>query len=239
MNLNATSYVKNRAKLALTKIRVKQILVCVIISYEKIIAEGVVFDYSQRGKIKPEDFLRNRLVDDYLENELSLIDIGTEYFTANKEVTEEYTSTGDNVLHNDPIDIHIVDKGLKNSWGRNTKPYFAIECKRLGSIADYINDTKKFTERNYSRLRLPLEGQLGFIENINWNHIIVSDKINDKLSSNTDIETTRKLESFVLRENFNGSYISDHIKKDKTPFSIFHLFFDYSKIVLKPEKIPF
>lgn len=232
MNLNATSYAKNRAKLALTQSRVEQILVCVVNSYEKIIANGVSFDYSKKGKIKYEDFLRNRLVDDYLENELSSIDIGTEYFTANKEVSEEYTSSIDDKLHNDPIDIHIVDKSLKNSWGKNTKPYFAIECKILGSIANYVNDTKKFTERNYSRLRLPMEGQLGFIENKKWNHKIVRDKINDKLSSNSDIETTRKLQTFALKETFNGAYKSQHKKRDKTPFSIYHIFLDYSEIIL-------
>lgn len=232
MNLNANNYAKNREKLALTQKRVKQILVCVINSYEKIIVDGIVFDFNDRGKIKHEDFLRNRLVDDYLDNELSLIDIGTEYFTVNKEVSEEYTSLADNELHNDPIDIHIVDKGLKNSWGANTKPYFAIECKRLGSISEYVNDTKKFTERNYTKLRLPIEGQLGFIENSNWNYETVKDKINENLSKNSNIETLKQLETFVLKENFGGSYYSEHKKINEIPFSVFHLFFNYSKIVL-------
>lgn len=232
MSLNASTYAKNRAKLALTQKRVRQILVSVINSYEKIIAEEVVFDYSKRGKIKHEDYLRNRLVDDYLESELSLLGIGTEYFTVNKEVSEEYTGLLDAELHNDPIDIHIVDKALKDSWGKNTKPYFAIECKRLGSISDYVNDTKKFTERNYTRLRLPFEGQLGFIENPAWNHKTIREKINNNLSSNSDIETIKQLEPFVLKEKFDGSYYSEYKKKDKTPFSVFHLFLDYSKIVL-------
>lgn len=118
------------------------------------------------GKIKKEDFLRNRLVDDYLENELYLIEGGTDRFTVNKEVSEEYRGLVDDELHNDPIDIHIVDKAQKVSWGNNTKPYFAIECKRIkSSISEYVKDTQKFTERNYSKLRLPFEGQLGFIEN--------------------------------------------------------------------------
>jgi len=118
------------------------------------------------GKIKKEDFLRNRLVDDYLENELYLIEGGTDRFTVNKEVSEEYRGLVDDELHNDPIDIHIVDKAQKVSWGNNTKPYFAIECKRIkSSISEYVKDTQKFTEPNYSKLRLPFEGQLGFIEN--------------------------------------------------------------------------
>jgi hypothetical protein len=231
MNLNASTYAKNREKLALTQHRVKHILVFVINSYEKIISDGVKFDFNERGKIKHEDFLRNRLVDDYLEKELSFIDLGTEHFTINKEVSEEYKSLLDNEPHNDPIDIHIVDKGLKDSWGSDTKPYFAIECKRLGSIAEYVNDTKKFTERNYRMLRLPFEGQLGFIENPNWNHIIVKNKINHDLSLNKNIETTKQLETFVLKENFSRSYQSEHKKKNKTIFTVFHLFLNFSKII--------
>lgn len=232
MRLDAYTFATKREKLALTQKRVKQILVCVINSYEKIIDEGVVFDFNDSGTLKHEDFLRNRLVDDYLNNELSLIDIGTEYFTVNKEVSEEYTSLVDNESHPDPIDIHIVDKGLKNSWGRNTKPYFAIECKRLGSISKYVNDTKKMTERNYKMLRLPIEGQLGFIENSKWGYLTVKDKINDELSRNSHIETLKYLKSVALKDNFKGSFLSEHKKKDNTHFSIFHILLNYSEIIL-------
>ena len=75
MILNASNYSKNRSKFSLTQKRVEQILICVIDSYEKIIKDGVVFDYSKRGKIKHEDYLRNRLVDDYLEKELNSIEV--------------------------------------------------------------------------------------------------------------------------------------------------------------------
>lgn len=233
MSLNASNYSKNRAnKLALTQKRIKNILSCTIISYERIIADGVKFDYKKKGKVKHEDYLRNRLVDDYLGDELSSVDIGTEYFTVNKEVTEEYISLVDTELHNDPIDIHIVDKALKKSWGKSTKPYFAIECKRIGSISEYVKDTKKFTERSYTRLRLPIEGQLGFIEKKGWDHKIVSDKIKKNLTKNTVIKTTQNLTSCDVKSGFAGTYISEHEKRDSTLFTVFHLFFDYSKIVL-------
>jgi len=233
MDLNASKYLKNRKQLSLTQMRVNEILVCVINSYEKIIAEGIVFDYSKRGRIKKEDFLRNRLVDDYLVYELNLIESGTENFTINKETSEEYKSFLDGELHNDPIDIHIVDSALKDYWGKETKPYFAIECKRLiSSISSYINDTKKATERDYTRLRLPFEGQLGFIENDKWNHKTIKKIINKNLSSNSYIETIKQLESFRVKAKFEASYLSAHKKKNKTPFSIIHLFLNYSKIVI-------
>ncbi|WP_177730482.1 hypothetical protein [Flavobacterium inviolabile] len=233
MSLDASNYIKNRQKLSLSRKRIKEVLVCVINSYEKIISDGVVFDYSKRGKIKQEDFLRNRLVDDYLESELRSLELGTERFTINKETSEEYSSLIDNVLHNDPIDIHIVDKAQQESWGKDTKPYFAIECKRIvSSVSDYVKDTKKFAERDYTKLRLPFEGQLGFVENSSLNHISISEKINENLSSNTEIVTIKQLEPYKLKDSFDASYLSGHKKKNNADFTVLHLFFNYSEIVI-------
>lgn len=236
MSSNASNFVKNRKeKISLTQKRVKDILTCVINSYEKIITDGVTYDLSKKviGKIKKEDYLRNRLVDNYLENELCLFEDGTDRFTVNKEVSEEYKGLVDDELHNDPIDIHIVDKAQKESWGNNTKPYFAIECKRIKSvISEYVKDTQKFTERDYSKLRLPFEGQLGFVENSSLTHTNLKDKINQNLSSNSDIETIKQLENYIIKNGFEGCYLSEHKKKDNSLFSVFHLFFDYSQIVL-------
>lgn len=237
MNSNAVGFIKNRKeKISLTQKRVKDILTCVINSYEKIIADKVTYELSPMiiGKINKENYLRNRLVDDYLVNELCLFDDGTNRFTVNKEVSEEYRGLNDDMLHNDPIDIHIVDNAHKESWGNNTKPYFAIECKRFESLSviEYVKDTIKFTERNYSKLRLPFEGQLGFIENPSFTHLKIKDTINKNLSSNSNIETIRQLENHLIKNSFDASYLSEHKKKDKTSFSVFHLFFDYSKILL-------
>ncbi len=56
-------------------------------------------------------------------------------------------------------------------------------------------------------------------------------KINQKLSSNSDIETIKQLENLMIKNGFDASYLSEHKKKDRSLFSIFHLFFDYSKII--------
>jgi hypothetical protein len=237
MNSNAVGFIKNRKeKISLTQKRVKNILTCVINSYEKIITDRVTYDLSKKiiGKIKKEDYLRNRLVDDYLANEFCLFDDGTNRFTVNKEVSEEYRGLVDDELHNDPIDIHIVDTAQKDSWGRNTKPYFAIECKRFtsSSVTEYVKDTKKFSERDYSKLRLPFEGQLGFIENSSLTHSEIKDKINQNLSSNSDIETVKKLEYHIIKSDFDASYLSEHKKKNNSSFSVFHLFLNYSAIIL-------
>ena len=206
MRMNASNFTKNRKELSFTRLRVNKILTCVINSYERIVSDGVVYNYADIGSIKEEDYLRNRLVDDYLEYELSSIEKGSNNFTINKEVSEEYRSYLDKELHNDPIDIHIVDYALKSFWKQKTKPYFSIECKRLvKSVSSYVNDTKKATERSYSRLRLPFEGQLGFIENSNWTHKMVKELVNKNLLSNSDIETNKQLEPFEIKVGFKGS----------------------------------
>ncbi len=205
------------------------------LSYEKIITDKVTYDLSKKiiGKIKKEDYLRNRLVDDYLENELGLFEDCTDLFTVNKEVSEEHKGLIDEELHNDPIDIHIVDSALKKSLGAVGKIYFAIECKRIKSgISEYVKDTQKFTERNYSKLRLSFEGQLGFVENSSLTHSNLKDKINQNLSSNSDIEAVKKLENHIIKNGFDASYLSEHKKKDKSSFSVFHLFLNYSEIIL-------
>ncbi|CAA0173376.1 hypothetical protein V3A08_15285 [Tenacibaculum maritimum] len=233
MGLNASNFVKKRTSpLRLTQNRIDKIITCIITSYEDIINAKVIYDYSKIGSIKKEDYLRNRLVDDYLENELNKIEQGTNNFTINKETSEEYTSLVDGQLHDDPIDIHVVDYALKSAWKKASKPYLAIECKRLTtSVSSYVNDTKKATERTYSRVRIPFEGQLGFIENKKWDYKTVSEKVKE-LTSNSNIETTQKVKKHTIKKGFDGTYISKHKKINNTQFSVYHLFLDYSEIVI-------
>lgn len=248
MRLNAINFNQKRKSPDADALkRIHEILACVINSYEKIRQEimngGKPFDYAKRGKIKHEDFLRNRLVDDYLKKELNLLKNGTLRFTTNKETSEEYISLLDNELHNDPIDIQIVlkDRALQESWGKGENVYFAIECKRIRnakSISEYVKDTKKFTEREYTKLRLPFEGQLGFIEHKTWYYSKVSQLIEDNLESNVDIKTivdiktNKLLKPHKIKNGYDGSYLSQHKKKNDTKFSVFHLFFDYSNLTI-------
>lgn len=232
--LSGTSaFIKNRNSFALTEKRVKEILVCVINSYEKIISDKIIFDYSKANSIPKEDFLRNRLVDDYLKQEISFYNKGTEYYSVvAKDGQEEYHSSIDNKNHNDKIDIQIFDKGLKNCIAIEDDVYFSIECKRINnSYSEYVNDILKFTTRNYRKLRIPYEGQLGFIESkVSYDNVCKKTNIN--LSKNNKIQTLRALELIRLKENYDGSYISQHKKFNNEKFSIFHLFLDYSNICI-------
>lgn len=233
MSVNAIKFTNNRKKLALTHKRVKEILVCVINSYKKIISDGIIFNFSERGKIPQEDFLRNRFVDDYLKHECELSNSGTDNYTIiAKDGQEEYNSEIDQENHNDKIDIQIFDKSLRNSLTSNEDVYFSIECKRLkSSLKDYISDIYKFCTRKYRKGRLPFEGQLGFVENGNFVPSGLSQALNKELANSCHIKTLKQLEYIELTTNFDASYYSEHQKNDTSPFSIFHLFLDYSKIV--------
>ena len=221
---------------------VRKIMRYVIDCYYLILKDEKKYDYSKRGKIKQEDFLRNGLVDDYMRENIHLLNdkpinqYSIESYI-NKESAESYYDAEDGLLHDDKIDIKIEYPNLKLDLKDRTA-YFAIECKRITENADskeYISDTIKFSQRIYKKGRLPYEGQIGFIENSKISHSSLYPIINEKLKYTTNLTTIKKLEPTELKPDFEGSYLSIHKKSNekKDKFSVFHLFFNYSNFVLK------
>lgn len=240
MKSNASIFIKGRNnKTAVIDSRIRNILNYVIGGYNKTISDGKQYDYSKRGKISQENFLRNGLVDDYLRKHIHLLNTGTENYTIiTKEATETYLNVNDNQLHDDPIDIQITDAALQKAWNSENHVYYAIECKRIQQLSDttkYIDDVRKFTERKYQSTRLPFEGQLAFIEASAITHKIASDDINSKLSTHTSISTIDALKAIKIDSTFDGSYVSKHKKNfgKNDSFAIYHLLLDYSKIVIQ------
>jgi hypothetical protein len=131
----------------------------------------------------------------------------------------------------DKIDVYINKLGLQNEWNENDENiYFTIECKRIKILSDaknYIIDIDKFCNRNHSNLRLPFEGQIGFIENLKLNHSAISTGINNNLKIGTSINTMDYLKNIKLHNNFEGSYSSMHRKNfgsnDVFLFTTFYL----------------
>lgn len=213
----------------------------VIDCYHLILKDGKKYDYSKRGKIKQEDFLRNGLVDDYMRENINLLNNSpiNEYSIENfinKESAESYHDAEDGLLHDDKIDIKIDYPNLKLDLKDRTA-YFAIECKRIKNDADsnaYIGDTIKVSKRSYIKGRIPYEGQIGFIENPQISHSSIYPIMNEKLKSLTDLTTIEDLHSVSLTPDFEGSYRSLHQKSNETKdkFSVFHLFLDYSDIAV-------
>jgi len=238
MGLDASQYILNRkaSKTALIDNRVSQILAYVVDCYLKFKSDNVTFTKEEKGKISQEDYFRNILVDEYLRKNKNLI---SQSSTTDIRFTRESTETYEDALgdkHDDKIDVHITDTALQNSWGQNEDVYYAIECKRITTLSDttkYVDDIRKFTERNYISTRLPYEGQIAFVENPNISNSDIVKEINNKLEKHTTITTSTSLVFFKTHSTFKGSYLSKHLRNQtKDSFSINHLFFDYTSVVV-------
>lgn len=233
---NATSFKSGSNKVIESHVR--KILQYVISCYQLILKDDRKYDYTKRDKIMQENFLRNGLVDDYLRKNLTILNSEgiNKYTIINKESTETYHSESDGLIHDDPIDIKIEYSPLKNDL-QDDAVYFAIECKRIkvdSDSKDYVSDTEKFSDRIYTLKRLPFEGQIGFIENPKISHSTICVKVNERLQSCEKLTTIQELQLIKISPDFDGSYKSVHKKlnESKDDFSVFHLFLDYSKIVL-------
>lgn len=217
---------------------VRKIMSYVINCYLLTVKDGKKYDYLKRGKIKQENLLRNGLVEDYMRKHTHLINNGIdEYIIINKEATEPYQDSERLESHDDPIDIKIDYSPIKNDL-KDQSVYFAIECKRITKNSDskgYVGDILKFSERIYMERRLPFEGQIGFIEDSKISHSSIFSTINKQLKSQKKLTTIRELEPTKFNSDFDGSYRSLHEKANegKDKFFVFHLFFDYSSLILK------
>jgi hypothetical protein len=196
-------------------------------------------EFKETTTYKFEDLLSDRFVDDYLkmnrDGYFSQTQLAQIIFT--KQSSERYRDCNTNIHQPDLIDVYITGLNLDQELCSNPQPYFAIECKRIyksGSVDEYIDDIRKFTERNYYLARLPIEGQVAFIEDSKYAHPITVKKINQKLETHSSIVTTQALEPKHFHDGFDASYLSRHERNfvEKKAFSIYHLLLDYSSIVV-------
>jgi len=233
-------FIKNR-KNTITENRIENIIWYIIECYLLIVNNKEKYSkkcVKEKTKIKFENYLRNRFVEDYLiKNKTILIqeisclnEINFAY-----ETEKEYTDLEDNIIKSDKIDIYINKLGLQNEWKNNDENiYFALECKRITKLSDaalYTSDIQKFVNRKHINTRLPFEGQIAFIENKNISHTMLRDKINKILRIHKKIITKSILNEIVLNNKFDGVYLSIHERDTGINFSIYHLFFDYSNII--------
>ncbi|WP_017256927.1 hypothetical protein [Pedobacter arcticus] len=240
----ADNFKKNVNKL--TEYRIRSVMKYIIYCYQKTLADNKKYDYSKRGKIAQEDYIRNGLINDYLSKSYNkkyfkenISDNPFVDITFHPEETKTYIDSVTKEERNDKIDISIYESGIQELWSKKTDDEitFAVECKRFISNDDckeYIKDIKKFTERYQTTFRLPIEGQMAFIENSLLTHSLVVEDINKKLESNPSISTLDYLKSHQISDLFDGSYKSKHRKNfnDREPFKIYHLFLDYSSIIM-------
>lgn len=206
--------------------------------------DGKRYDFSKKGKLQEEDFLRNGLVDDYLSKK-QYKDYYRDYISDNPNVEiyfqkeENQTYLIGNGFADDYIDISVKETKLSDVLSGKTgdEIKFAIECKRIKVTNDYneyIKDIKKFTDRPFVTFRLPFEGQIAFIENDKINHSIASNEINKRLKKSTTINTSKYLKIISIHAALQDTYASTHKRNfdKKQSFLILHLMLDYSKVIV-------
>src|ERR1035437_4716162 len=176
----------------LTEYRVHMVVKYIVYCYLLMIEEGKKYDFSKRGKLQQEDFLRNGLVDDYLSKKRNkdfykqqISDNPNVEIYFNKEENQIYAING--VSADDYIDISVKETKLSEVLSGTTEDEIklAFECKRIKVQQDhkeYIKDIHKFANRPFTTYRLPFEGQIAFIENPLYTHQTVSIEINKLLN---------------------------------------------------------
>ncbi len=241
---DATIFIQNRKNpLSITNKRIKNILWYILECHQIFINDNKTYSQNwvrQNTTIHFEDYLKFEFVDNYLiSNKYLLKDMCSELEDINfiAETQKRYIDA-DGKQKPDKIDICINKLGLQNEWKDSDENiYFALECKRIKQLTDtkyYIDDIEKFCKRNHTNLRLPIEGQIAFIENPRLSHTNVTNEINNRLNKSKTITTDSFLSNIKLHNTLNCSYHSAHKKNflQKEQFSIYHLMLDYSGVIL-------
>ena len=230
----------------LTEFRIRLIVRYVISCYLQMLSENKKYSYSERGKIPQEDFLSDKLVNDYLRKpkntshfKNNISDNQSVHIIFNNGENMIYSDITTNENRKDEIDIAVWESGLHSIWSDivDNEVKFAIECKRIENLSDakeYVGDINKFCDRPFYcyKNRLPFEGQIAFIENKDITHTTLYKKINDILETHKTISTIGFLNPIVLSDKFDGTYLSKHKRKNNRNFSIYHLLFNYSDVIV-------
>lgn len=242
MSSDAALFIEKRVKLVEPKIHA--ILCYVIECHNIMIKDNVKYSIKrvkEETRIMFEDFLRNRLVENYLNKkgdrfQSRILNMYKVSFSC--ETVKEYTDT-DGKLANDKIDIYISNLAVSSAFNDEKKLYYAIECKRIKkkvakakNCETYIGDIKKFAERKHKEMRLPYEGQIAFMETTKIDNISFITEVNNILAQTTDFRTESELTHFNLCDDFSGSFKSSHSSDPRGIFHIYHLLLDYSSIVV-------
>lgn len=189
----------------------------------------------EKAKLELEDYLRNDLVQSYVNKEKKIFNIENYKFLTGIEETDEFISTGN-------LDIKVL---LPTSSFVNEEPYLIFECKRINKLKakkDYYitGGIERFTNRQYYPTHNAKVGiMLAFAEmeisshkeNFNLiveslNHQIMSKPYNVKELANCDL----KYDNII-----SGANIFDSIFKriDGTNIILIHLFLDYYDIIIE------
>lgn len=246
MPLNAKKFIRNRGEniISITYDRINLIMNYVVECYNLLSVDKPSYSRAHINDTTTyhfEDYLKMEFVKNYLIKNKHLIAAtlsSLEEVTFTYETVKRFIDTDDGICKSDKIDIYVNRLGLKDEWAISEEHlYLAIECKRIKVLSDckhYIEDTHNFCNREHRELRIPFESQIAFIENPNLTYMSISDEVNSRLKAISTITTKQYLNPIRLNSAFQGSYSSIHKRNfgRKDPFTIFHLLFDYSRLVI-------
>lgn len=229
-----------------TQKRFEVILQYIIFCYQKMLIDKQQYDkkdsYNEKqNRYNLEEFLTEMLVVDYLglsSNKIhfyqNLSNFLDKRMSFHCEAKQTYIESG--IRKEDYLDIKICDTILQDEWSHKTEHqvHFAVECKILeNGYRKYVKDIEKLSSRPYTTIRLPFEGQIGYILNPAYTHQSAKEGINKNLKKQTHIQTTQELKEITLTSSFEASYQSKHKKNyDNSDFTIYHLFLNYNEIVV-------
>lgn len=236
--LNARLFSKRREQKQSFK-QFHDVLRLIIFCYRKKLQEKDTVSLSEiheKTGITPEDYLKYRLVKDYLRIYKRLFPaIAHLYFLYE---TGEYDREKEKETFND---IAVYSIAIARAWKLSEDHddedyYFSFECKRLRDLGKnqlYIDQgIRKYVENAYARA-MPFAGMIGFVEKGDIVRII--DGINlrlSRLSQTGELTTIETLRFFKVEDDFEFSDSSKHERIQNSPISLYHLFLDYSALLL-------
>lgn len=190
----------------------------------------------EKASLDLEDYLRNVLVNDYIEPNRSAF--GLESFKFHCGVEELYKNIRTGIL-----DIKVCSSGLDDDV------YYIFECKRLNKkiIYNYIHEgvTRFITDKKYyPDADTSFSGMISFLESEDTDKILnVKDVYNElytylnkyenEINLLNNIESVHLESDYIEVSEFPYLYHSNHKRNNKPNILIYHLILDYNDIVVE------
>lgn len=236
--LNALQFSKRREQKQSFK-QFLEVLKLIIFCYRKKIQKGETISLSEireKTRVTPEDYLKYQLVKNYLRKYKRIFPaIAHLLFLCE---TGEYDGEKGKETFND-IAVYFITAGSawKLSEGFDDEDYyFSFECKRLKNLGKnqlYIEQgIKRYVKNSYARA-MPFAGMIGFVEK--GDSVKIRDNINLRLSGfnkTEELTTVEMLHFFKVEEHFTFSYSSRHKRVNNSPIDLYHLFLDYTTLIV-------
>lgn len=199
----------------------------------KLIRDEIVKIKGVKAKLELEDYLRNDLVNSYVNKYKHTFNIGNYIFLTGIEEIKGNISTGN-------LDIKVL---LPTSSMVDEEPYFVFECKRINKLKskkDYYitGGIERFTSRKYYPVHNAQIGMLlAFAEMENDSEKEDIEDITNSINSLMKSKAYKISELSNCDSKFNntipGANLFDSLFKrdDDSTIMLIHLFLDYYDIV--------